>query len=86
MVDPRVLRVRLHLLEGGLRLHALDLELGDERAEVAGGVGDDGDRPLGREEVEAGEVADVVVAEQGEARQLVPAHVLEQLLAPLLQL
>ena len=33
MVDPRILRVRLHLLERGLRLHALDLELGDEGAE-----------------------------------------------------
>ena len=71
MLDPRVLRVRLDPLEGGLRAHPLDLELGHEGGEVAGRVADDGDRPLGREEVEAGEVADVVVAEEREAGQLV---------------
>ena len=49
-------------------------------------VGDDGDRPLGREEVEAGEVADVVVAEEGVAGQPVAADVLEQALASCLQL
>ena len=86
VVDPRVLRVRLHVLEGGLRPHPRDLELGDEGAEIAGRVPGDRDRPLGREEVEAGEVADVIVAEEDEARQLVSADVLEQRFAPQLQL
>ncbi len=64
MLEPRVLRIRLDPLEVRLRLHSLDLELRDEHRQLARDVRRDCDRPLGREEVEAREVLDVLVVEE----------------------
>ncbi len=79
MLDAGVLRVRLDSLEGGLGPRALDLELGDEDGQLAGGVHRDADRALGGEEVEAREVLDVAVVEEDAAGQ---AHVVEELEQP----
>ena len=79
VLDAGVLRVRLDSLEGGLGPRALDLELGHEDGELAGGVHRDADRALGGEEVEAREVLDVAVVEEDAAGQ---AHVLEELEQP----
>ena len=81
MLRARILRIGLDELERGLRADALDLELGDERCELAGRVADDRDGPLGREEVEVREVADVVRAEEREPGQAEAANVLQQALA-----
>ena len=86
MLRPRILRIGLDELERGLRADAFDLELGDERGELAGRVADDGHRALGREEVEVREVADVVRAEEREPGQIVAANVLQQAFATRFQL
>jgi len=86
VLAPRVLGVGLDPLEGGLRADALDLELGDEDHRVAGGAEREDDRPLGGEEPEVREVADVVLVEEDAAREAASAHVLEQPLAPSLEL
>ena len=86
MLRARILRIGLDQLERGLRADALDLELGDERGELAGRVADDRHGALGREEVEAREVADVVRAEEREPGQAEAANVLQQALATRLQL
>ena len=66
--------------------HALDLELGHEDREVAARVADDRDGPLGSQKLEGGEVADDVLSEEREAGQRAAAQMLEQRLAPRLQL
>ena len=55
-----------------IEIRGLDLfELED--GEIAARVPDDGDGPLGREELEGGEVADVVLTEEGEAGEALRA-------------
>ena len=81
VLRARILRIGLDELERGLRADALDLELGDERGELAGRVADDRDGALGGKEVEVREVADVVRAEEREPGQAEAANVLQQALA-----
>ena len=64
------------MVEVRLVAGALDLELGHERSQLAGAVRHHGNRPLGREELEAREVADVVLAEEHVAGESKPARVL----------
>ena len=78
MLEARVLRVGLDALEGRLGAHPLDLELGDEDRHLAAGALRIDDRPLRREEPEAGEVLDVGLVEQDVPRASRAAHVLEQ--------
>ena len=78
MLLARILRIRLDVLEVGLVADALDLELGHERRQLAGAVRDHGDRPLGGEELEGREVADVVLAEEHVAVQLLAPNVLRR--------
>ena len=82
VLEPRVLRVRLDPLERGLGPRALDLELRHEDRRLAAGALRVHDRPLVREEPEAGEVLDVVGAEEDVPGQARAAHVLEQPSAP----
>ena len=86
VLDPRVLRIGLDPREGGLGARALDLELRHEHRRLAADALGVDHRPLVREEPEAGEVLDVVGAEEDVAGQAVAPDVLEQPLAPLLQL
>ena len=86
VLEPRILRVRLDPLERGLGARALDLELRHEDRRLAAGALGVHDRPLVREEPEAGEVLDVVGAEEDVPGQARAAHVLEQPSAPVLQL
>jgi hypothetical protein len=78
---PRVLGIELDPLELGLGAHPLDLELGNEDGHVSRDVCGERDRPLGREEAEAREVLDVVLAEEHVARERVAPDVLEERLA-----
>ena len=64
MLDPRVLGVGLDPLERRLGARSLDLELRHEDRRLAGDALRVDDRPLVREEPEAGEVLDVVGAEE----------------------
>ena len=68
MLVAGVLDVRLDTVEGGLGAHARDLELRDERDALAVGALHVGDRPFGREEREPGQVLDVALIEDDEAR------------------
>ena len=70
MLDARVLRIGLDALELGLGANALDLELGTKTAISPDALCDEGDRPLGRQEAEAREVLDVVLAEEHVAGEL----------------
>ena len=81
MLDARVLRIRLDSLEGRLRTCALHLELRHEdRRLTADALGVD-DRSLVGEEPEAGEVLDVVGAEEDVARAVLTPNVLKELFA-----
>ena len=86
MLDPRVLRIGLDPRERGLGARALHLELRHEHRRVAADALGVDHRPLIREEPEAGEVLDVVRAEEDVAGQASAPDVLEQPFAPLLQL
>ena len=86
MLDARVLRIGLDPLERRLGARSLDLELRHEDRGVAADALRVDDRPLVREEPEAGEVLDVVGSEEDVARATLAAHVLEEPLAPLLEL
>ena len=84
MLDARVLGVGLDPLEGGLGADALDLELGHEHGQLAARALREDDGPLGREEAEAREVADVVPVEEHVAARPALPHA-EQALAALLE-
>ena len=86
MLVARVLRVGLDSLELCLGADPFDLELGDENGHLPGGVADEGDRPLGRQEAEAREVLDVVLVEEHVAGQRLATDVLEERLASRRQL
>jgi hypothetical protein len=86
MLEPRVLGVRLDPRERRLGAGPLDLELGNEHDRLAAGALRIDHRPLVGEEDEAGEVADVVLAEEDVAAEAVARDVLEQPPAPLLEL
>ena len=86
MLEARVLGVCIDALERGLGARALHLELRDEDGRLAAGALRVDHGPLVREEPEAGEVLDVIGAEEDVTAQLFAAHVLEQALAPLLEL
>ncbi len=86
VLDAGVLRIALDALERRLRAHALDLELGHEHCHLAVCALHVDDGPLGREEAEAREVADVLLVEEDVAAQTPAAHVLEQPPAPRLEL
>ena len=74
----RVLGVRLDARERRLGARALDLELGHEDRVVAAGAMQVDDRPLVRQEPEAGEVRDVRRIEEHVAARADRPHVLEQ--------
>ncbi len=86
MLCPGVLGVRLDALERRLGAHPLDLELGYEHGHLPRRALREDDRTLRREEAEAREVLDVAGVEEDVARQAFTPHVLEQSLAPRLQL
>ncbi len=86
VLGARVLGVRLDVGERRLVPDALDLEVGDEHRHLTSGALGEDDRALGREEPEAGEVADVVRVEEDVAAQLFCADMLEQPRAALLVL
>ena len=81
VLRPGVLGVRLDAGERRLGPDALDLEVGDEHRHLASRALGEDDGPLGGEEPEAREVADVVLVEEDVAAQLLGADVLEQPLA-----
>ncbi len=85
MLEPRILGIGLDPLELGLGADALDLELGHEDRQLPGPVPDHRNRALGREEPEAREVADVVLAEEHPPRQTLAENVLEEGPAPRLE-
>ena len=85
VLDPRVLGIRLDPREGGLGARALHLELRHEHRRLAADALGIDHRPLIREEPEAGEVLDVVRAEEDVARKAGAPDVLEQPFAPLRQ-
>ena len=86
VLDPRVLGVGLDSFELGLGAHTFDLELGDEDGHVPRGVRDERDGALRREKAEAREVLDVGLVEEHVARELQAPDVLEQRVAPRLEL
>ncbi len=86
VLGARVLGVRLDPVETRLLPRALDLELRHEDSHLAGHVLREGDRPLVRQEAEAGRVLDVGLVEEDDAAQALRAGVLEQALAPLREL
>jgi hypothetical protein len=86
MLDPRVLGIRLDLLERRLGQHALDLELGDEREHVSSRTLGEDDGPLRGEEPEAGQVLDVVLIEDDVPAPPLAPDALEHPLAPPLEL
>ena len=86
VLDPRVLRIRLDVLELGLGAHALDFELRHEHRQLPARTLGEDDGALGREEAEAREVADVVLVEEDIAGEALATHVIEQPCAPGLQL
>ncbi len=86
MLDSRVLGIGLDTRERSLGTRALHLELGYEDGGIATDALRIDHRSLVREEPEAREVLDVVRAEEDVAGQALAPDVLEQSLAPLLQL
>ena len=86
MLEPRILGIRLDHVEAGLGVHPRDLEGRYEGRELALGALGDRDGALGREEAEAGEVADVIRAEEDVAPQAGAAHMLEHARAARLEL
>ena len=86
MLDSRVLGIGLDTRERSLGTRALHLELGYEDGGIATDALRIDHRSLVREEPEAREVLDVVRAEEDVAGQALAPDVVEQSLAPLLQL
>ena len=86
MLVPRILGIGLHALEGGLGADAPHLELGHEHGRLPRGARDEGDRPLRGEEAEAREVLDVLLVEEDVAGEPTARDVLQEPLAPLLEL
>ena len=78
MLETRVLGIRLDARERRLGARALDLELRHEDRVVAVGRLQVDDRPLVRQEPEAGEVGDVRRVEEHVAGRADRPHVLEQ--------
>jgi hypothetical protein len=85
VLGARVLGVGLDAIEVPLRLRPFDLELGNERQPLPVSKRDH-DRPLGGEEVEAGEVLDVRLIEEDDSAEPARSGVLEQRAAALREL
>ena len=77
VLDSRILGIRLDPLECRLSARALDLELGHEDDMLAGHALGEDHRPLVREEVETGEIADRVLLEENVAGETRGADVIE---------
>ena len=86
VLASRVLGIRLDAIEVGLRADTLDLELGHEDDQLAGGAADDRHGAFRGEEAEAREVLDVFLVEEHVAVELLLDDLLEQKLAAHVQL